>query len=95
MAYVGQEEQREFVDKEFTSQDLDEMQELLADPSVDVQDRKNFLYALKNAGRLDGQELLDYAREVGADPVDLMKGGNAVHENMDHARNSLNGKRFL
>ncbi|WP_277681946.1 WXG100 family type VII secretion target [Saccharomonospora azurea] len=89
MAYVDDDEQKEFVDKEFSAREVDRMREAINDPSLSVEDRKNLLYALSNAGRLRDEEIDYYAEQVGADADDVREGGEAVHENMANARKSL------
>jgi uncharacterized protein YukE len=89
MSYVDDDEQKEFVDKEFTAREIDQMREAINDPTLPVEDRKNLLYALSNAGRLSDEEIDYYAEQVGADAEDVRKGGQAVHENMSNARASF------
>ncbi|WP_019818526.1 hypothetical protein, partial [Saccharomonospora saliphila] len=73
----------------FSGAELDRMRQMLDNPDVSAQDRQNFLYALSNAGRLTGDEVLQYSGDVGADPFDVMRGGEALGENLDNARESL------
>ncbi|EIE97459.1 hypothetical protein [Saccharomonospora glauca] len=95
MAYVSDDEQLEFVEKEFSAREIDEMRAAINDPRLSLQDRKNLLYALSNAGRLSDEEIEYYAKEVGADAEDVEEGGTAVHLNMTNARKSLEKAREL
>ncbi|WP_019807025.1 hypothetical protein, partial [Saccharomonospora halophila] len=73
----------------FTPQQFDEMRAALDDPHVSRQDKQNFLYALSNADRLSEDEAVKYSAEVGADASDVIAGGQAPLENLDHADGSL------
>lgn len=65
------------------------MRKSLDDPNVSAENKKNFLYALSDAGRLNDGEIAKYSEQVGANPGDVYMGGKNVKENMQNASKSL------
>jgi hypothetical protein len=77
----------------FTPAELDQMRSMLDDPNVAQDSRRNFLYALSNAGRVTDADIDKYASRVGADAGDVKSGGQDVLENLKNARDSIPGAR--
>ena len=82
---------RDMTNKAFKPAELDQMRSMLDDPNVPEAQRNNFVYILRDAGRLSDADVDKYAPQVGADPSDVKSGGQNILQNMANARKALPG----
>jgi uncharacterized protein YukE len=90
---LGKEAAKNLASGSFTPAELDQMRSMLDDPNVAQDSRRNFLYALSNAGRVNDADIDKYASRVGADAGDIKSGGQDVLQNLKNAKDSIPGAR--